>query len=1396
MANGDVSFVVPVGWTAPQAVTATAAGYVTATGGSGTNTIAVAGTGPWTVTVSGITLNQGAAQTLVIKYGDTAGGGPGATATATTGGVAWTTKERSSSRGTLTALAASPTITVYAADGTGTMASSLSAVSGSQAGLTETLTYTVAAGGTSRTGALTVDVPAGWTPPATVAGPGYHDVHFRSRLRRGTEDHRHRHHAQRRPDRRDHVRLRRDRDRRRGAGCSDLAGEGGVHRRRRPHRDRVVPSPSITIYAPDGSGTATTPTTNVSASQTGNTVVFTYTVATGDMSAGGVKLTIPAGWTAPSVAANNAGYTTSSAGTVAVAGQVVTISAMTLTAGSTVTITYGSKAGGGAGATATAVTGAQTWQFQEHSTAGGVFTNLGASPSITVNAKNGAGTLTASIAAVSASQTGRTITFTYTAAAGDMVGGAVTVTAPAGWSAPSTTPAAAGYTTASTGVVSAAGQTVTVSGVTLTSGSTMTVVYGDTGGGGPGATAGSTTGAQTWQGQEQSTLAGVLANLAASPSITVYAPDGSGTVTSSISVVSAGQTGRTVTLTYTPATGGMLTGSMTVVVPSGWTPPSTVAGPGFTTTSVGALSVAGQTITITGITRTAAQTVVVTYGSGGTATAAATPGAQTWQMQESSTTAGVLTSIAAPPVITVYANDGSGTLTTGTTNVSASQTGNTIAFTVTAAAGGTSGGTVTIVVPAGWSAPSTVVNAAGYTTATAGTVATAGQTITVSALTLAGGATATIMYGSTAGGGPGATATAATGAQTWQGQERSTAAGVLTNLGASPSITVNAANGSGTMTVLPANAGNGASGNTLTFTYTAAAGNMVNGAVTVTAPAGWSAPSTTGTDPGYTTASTGVVSVAGQTITVSGVTLAGGATLTVVYGSTGGGGPGATASTTAGANVFQTQQRSTVGGVLTNIAAQPSVNVYAADGSGAMTTPTSNVVNGSSNTVVFTYKAAAAGGTSNGTVTLTVPAGWPAPTAGNTTSSLGARSYAGQTVTVSGLTLAANATFTITYGPAAAPTTGGLQTWSTSEASTGGGTLTGLAAPPSINVYARDGSGTLTGAPPTVGYGSIGNTETFTYTAAAGGTSNGSVTLVVPAGWSAPSTVSGNAGYTVASTGTVATAGQTITVSSVTLAGGATLTITYGSGAPGAAAPAAAGAAVWQAQAKATAGGVLTSLGASPSITVAQAPAAATTFPAASGLFGTASWTAGCAGAGFCGTATDNSGAGIEKVELTIRQGAGNYWTGSAFSSASPVFVLATGGSSWSYAFPASSFPADGSYTVQVRPTDNLNGVGAFSSATFTVDQTPPSAFSLGAPSAGQAIRNGQAVSVPGGSPTDANGVAGLVFKACAGAGACTFAGGDGDDRLLDRVALLGHVGLAAGRRPVQDRGARHRQCG
>src|SRR5207253_6090024 len=139
-----------------------------------------------------------------------------------------------------------------------------------------------------------------------------------------------------------------------------------------------------------------------------------------------------------------------------------------------------------------------------------------------------------------------------------------------------------------------------------------------------------------------------------------------------------------------------------------------------------------------------------------------------------------------------------------------------------------------------------------------------------------------------------------TGAQTWQDKEKSTAAGSLANLGSSPSITVYAADGSGTLTTPTSSVANGSTGNTITFTYTAAAGGLSNGSVTLDVPAGWSAPSTTGANAGYTTASSGTVSVSGQTITVASVTVAGGSTFTITYGATSGGGPGATAPASAG----------------------------------------------------------------------------------------------------------------------------------------------------------------------------------------------------------------------------------------------------------------------------------------------------------------------------------------------------------------------------------------------------------------------------------------------------------------------------------------------------------------
>src|SRR5439155_1610594 len=367
----------------------------------------------------------------------------------------------------------------------------------------------------------------------------------------------------------------------------------------------------------DGSGTMTSSISNVSASQTGRTITFTYTAAAGGMVNGSVSVTVPGvlgGWSAPSTTGSNAGFTTASTGSVAVAGQTITVSNVTLAGGASMTITYGSTGSGGPGATATATTGAQAWQAAQKSHSGTPLTNLGSSPTITVYAADGTGTLTSNTSAVSASQTGKTITFTYTAAAGGISGGRITIDVAPSWTAPSVTSSNNGYTTASTGSVSVSSQKITVDNITLAGASSMTVTYGDTSGGGGGATVPSSTGGVVWQGQERSTGGGALANIT-SPTITVYAADGTGTMSAGTSNVSATQTGRTITFTYTAAAGGISSGSVTLVVPSGWSAPSTTgSAAGYTTASSGTLSIASSTITVSSLTLAAGNTLTITYG--------------------------------------------------------------------------------------------------------------------------------------------------------------------------------------------------------------------------------------------------------------------------------------------------------------------------------------------------------------------------------------------------------------------------------------------------------------------------------------------------------------------------------------------------------------------------------------------------------------------------------------------------------------------------------------------------------------------------------------------------------------------------------------------------------------
>ena len=113
-------------------------------------------------------------------------------------------------------------------------------------------------------------------------------------------------------------------------------------------------------------------------------------------------------------------------------------------------------------------------------------------------------------------------------------------------------------------------------------------------------------------------------------------------------------------------------------------------------------------------------------------------------------------------------------------------------------------------------------------------------------------------------------------------------------------------------------------------------------------------------------------------------------------------------------------------------------------------------------------------------------------------------------------------------------------------------------------------------------------TLTFTYRAADRGLArSGEVTLLVPPGWTPPSSAPGKAGYTTVRPGAVSVYGRRITVSGAALRPGQSLVITYRP----TAAPQAAGASVFAAAERAHAINVLTALATSPSVMVgAPAP--------------------------------------------------------------------------------------------------------------------------------------------------------------------------------------------------------------
>ena len=125
----------------------------------------------------------------------------------------------------------------------------------------------------------------------------------------------------------------------------------------------------------------------------------------------------------------------------------------------------------------------------------------------------------------------------------------------------------------------------------------------------------------------------------------------------------------------------------------------------------------------------------------------------------------------------------------------------------------------------------------------------------------------------------------------------------------------------------------------------------------------------------------------------------------------------------------------------------------------------------------------------------------------------------------------------------------------------------------------------------------------------------------------------------------------------------------------------------------------------------ATAPVLGTTFPASGARYGTTTYNAGCVPTTgeVCGTASD-AASGVAKVEVSVqRASTGLYLTGTTFSAAAQNWVTATGTASWSSAIAATTFSADGTYTLFVRATDTVGNM-ATTSTVFVIDKTKPTA--------------------------------------------------------------------------------------
>ncbi len=834
-------------------------------------------------------------------------------------------------------------------------------------------------------------------------------------------------------------------------------------------------SPSVTANkAADGSGTvAVVSGASVEASSTGNSIVFRLTAA-GTLSGGEVRIVVPAGWTAPQGSAGSAGYTSLSVGadvaTLSFDEQKINIAIADLEIGETFDITY---------ADVTAPSDLGTDIFTTYVVADDTVTEdpseeITHQPNVTVQAADGSGTATLSPASTEAGSS-TALAFTFTAA-GSMDDGKVSVTIDSDWPAPSGNTVVT--TSGSTGTPVYVGRTVTVPINNLDNSQQVVITYTADAPAEGGVTS-------LFVVKSQGTASGLLTQVGDPLEVAVgNAGDGTGTLAILPETAAAATEASVVTLTYTAA-GTMDGGAVRLFQ----TTLADMDGEGVvaveSTGTIGELTLLSNRVIVPITSLEAGETVTFTY-TVDLPTSAEEDFVPAIVGSMGSDGGGIV-NLADESIDIKNAVDGTGTssiglagaTTIGTADHSSNAGSAATAYDIVFNPAGTMDtGEITVSIPAEFTSPVISTGAADadgellvFLAQDDGTGADVASDGILGAEEVANGSAVdhtifgrlvTIPLGGTIDDDVDATGSAhfvvvryvatvgtVTGTYAFPIQAKSLEDGTLTDLAAQSTITVtNAADGSGTLAVTPAEIPVNTANVTIELVYTPA-GPIDGGLLTFTemADADWTKPGgTVGAnetdEPGYvvvTALDSDGAAISGalgaltfptqsnvRTLTVEVVSLGFGDTVLVEYGA---GDGSLTAPGTAGNTYdFQLSVQGSADGALAGLAGgAETITVTSIEGSGTIAVNQDYVVEGSTNTYVFTYTAAAP----VQAIEIEVPAGFTAPVItegseedpGFTTTTAGTLGITGQTIELTGLTLAADDVVTITYKEAVAPGT-------------------------------------------------------------------------------------------------------------------------------------------------------------------------------------------------------------------------------------------------------------------------------------------------------------------------------------------------------------------------------------